>query len=336
VTLAALALLALKQRAQRPLFCLGILWFFAAHTLTGTIIPLELVYEHRNYFASCGLLLSIASVLSLEPVLPLQSRSVGAIALAAMAFFAFMTVLRAREWGHPLSLALSEVGKHPQSTSAQYELARVLIVSSQYKADSPLLPRARKALETGMHLPNADTLCEAGLIVLAAHVQQPIDPAWWTSMEAKLRKAPPTENDASGLANLTLCQTQDVCPRQVDELGKAFTAAMSHPIPSPRLLSAYGDFAAMELHDNALAESLMRRAVARKPNEAGYRSNLVQFLAAIGRKGDAQDELAKVEAMNRFGSLDARIAMLREAIASAPPPSQDAVAQPGAQDPRSQ
>jgi hypothetical protein len=33
--------IALWQRKTRPLFCLGILWFFAGHMMTATIIPLE-------------------------------------------------------------------------------------------------------------------------------------------------------------------------------------------------------------------------------------------------------------------------------------------------------
>ncbi len=38
--LAALLGIALTQRRRRPLFCLGVLWFFAGHALTATIIPL--------------------------------------------------------------------------------------------------------------------------------------------------------------------------------------------------------------------------------------------------------------------------------------------------------
>ena len=48
------AALAWWLRARRPLVALGMLWFLAAQALTATVIPLELVYEHRNYFASLG------------------------------------------------------------------------------------------------------------------------------------------------------------------------------------------------------------------------------------------------------------------------------------------
>ena len=46
-------------RRQRPLVALGIAWFFAAQLLTATVVPLELVFEHRNYFASLGICLAV-------------------------------------------------------------------------------------------------------------------------------------------------------------------------------------------------------------------------------------------------------------------------------------
>lgn len=64
--LVLLALLAFSVRVRRrfPLVALGILWFLSCHLLTGTILPLELVYEHRNYFASFGVMLAIVPLLT--------------------------------------------------------------------------------------------------------------------------------------------------------------------------------------------------------------------------------------------------------------------------------
>ncbi len=60
VGLLALLILAFLFRRQRPLFSLGVAWFLVAHSITATVIPLELVFEHRNYLASAGLLLAVA------------------------------------------------------------------------------------------------------------------------------------------------------------------------------------------------------------------------------------------------------------------------------------
>ena len=62
--LAAMVVLALRVRRRYPLVTLGIGLFLGCHLLTGTILPLELIYEHRNYFASFGLLLALVPLLS--------------------------------------------------------------------------------------------------------------------------------------------------------------------------------------------------------------------------------------------------------------------------------
>ena len=67
LAVALLAALALVVRKRRPLLALGIAWFLGAQLLTATIVPLELVFEHRNYFASLGVCLAVADLLLLAP-----------------------------------------------------------------------------------------------------------------------------------------------------------------------------------------------------------------------------------------------------------------------------
>ena len=59
LALACLVACAVRLRKRHPLTSLGIALFLGCQLLTGTILPLELVYEHRNYFASFGLLLAV-------------------------------------------------------------------------------------------------------------------------------------------------------------------------------------------------------------------------------------------------------------------------------------
>ena len=59
----AILTFAIYRRKQSPLLTFGLLWFVAAHTLESSILPLEIAYEHRNYLASFGLLISLAGLL---------------------------------------------------------------------------------------------------------------------------------------------------------------------------------------------------------------------------------------------------------------------------------
>ena len=49
--LAGLVVAAVALRRKAPLAALGIALYLGCHSLTATVLPLELVYEHRNYFA---------------------------------------------------------------------------------------------------------------------------------------------------------------------------------------------------------------------------------------------------------------------------------------------
>ncbi|MBM9538370.1 tetratricopeptide repeat protein [Desulfobulbus alkaliphilus] len=58
---AALIVLALWQWRKRPLLSFAILFFFLNHLVESTIIPLELIFEHRNYLPSFFLFLPVAA-----------------------------------------------------------------------------------------------------------------------------------------------------------------------------------------------------------------------------------------------------------------------------------
>jgi len=317
VVLAALLGIAIAQRNRRPLFCLGVLWFFAGHALTATVIPLELVYEHRNYFASCGLLLSVASLLTQRPPAFVTGRAAATVALVFIAFYALSTNLRAREWSHPLRLALLEVDQHPQSPSAQYELGRTLLVAIGDNADSPMIQRARDALETCMRIPDANVLCAQGLIAMAARLHQPVDPAWWQSIVARLNMHTPTESDITALQALGKCQQEGRCPDQRDELAAALLAALAHPNPNPRLIGAYADFSMWAMNDPDLTERLYRELIERKPRLVVAHANYAIVLAAHGRLDEARSELRVLKGLNILGSIDASIANVEEAISLA-------------------
>ncbi|MBS0382044.1 MAG: hypothetical protein JSR56_06400, partial [Proteobacteria bacterium] len=144
--LAALVVVAVWLRKRRPLIALGIGWFFGAQLLTATIVPLELVYEQRMYFASIGVLLALGSLL-----LGLHRRINwpllrGAVAAIALLWFATVTTLRAQEWSNPLKLAVIEGQRHPESPRAVYEAGRQLLIASNYQPGD-LLERSLKFFE---------------------------------------------------------------------------------------------------------------------------------------------------------------------------------------------
>jgi len=310
------------QRKARPLLCLGILWFFAGHALTATVIPLELVFEHRNYFPSIGLLLASAALVALEP--GFRRRAAQAVVAAGfISLFAFTTFLRAEEWSHPLRLAYSEAQKRPNSARAQYELARALILAADDTGNSTLLQQSIAILERTARLPDSGIAPLQALIFLHRQPPRQIDPAWWQAIVEKLRSHPPSQTDIDALVFLGRCQAQGVCPKQTPELTEALAAALTSSHSNVLLLSTYADLAANELGDPALAERLFREAVAAKPAAPAYRVDLVHFLIATQQYDAAEQAIAAFAPWNKLGALDALVAnleaQLRQARAGAPP-----------------
>jgi hypothetical protein len=311
--LLALLGVAIWQRTRRPLFSLGVLWFFGGHLLTGTVIPLMLAFEHRNYFPSIGLLLAGASLIALEGGLQ-RTRIRAMLVGCVFVFYAFTTWMRAEEWSAPLRFALSEANKRPDSSAAQYELARMLLYSHHKDDPTLMTTQAFEVLERASLIPNADIMHEQLLIVGHAQLLQPIKPAWWDSLINKLRKRPPTSSDITALGELLQCHESRVCAGDTDNLRLALEAAVSWPSPDRSLLTYYGEFLSKIIDDQALAEKQLRTAVALAPGDATTHANLFTILVHAGKLDEAVAELDALRRLNHFGSLDATIGKMERTL----------------------
>jgi len=322
VFIAALVSLILWLRSRRPLAALGIALFLGCQLLTGTVIPLELIYEHRNYFASFGLLLAIVPLLAAPASTQWASAAPpGALPLALpryallaglMFCWTALTALTAYAWGNPLRLAEDQATRAPRSPRAQYELGRTYIIYSHYDAASPFTKLSYAPLEKAAALPEASILPEQALIFMNARMKLPLKDAWWDSLIAKLKAHRPTVQDESSLAALTQCVREHQCDLPQDRMMTAFMAALCPPPPSARLLANYGDYAWNVLDDQALGERMTEDAVLAEPDESAYRITQVRMLAAQGRRIEALAALKQLASLNVGGRLDDSIGELHE------------------------
>jgi hypothetical protein len=110
--LAGLLWLALVLRRSQPVIALGILFFFLAHSLESTILPLDLMFEHRNYLASFGVML--VCTVSLAQLIR-QPRVLAAAGIVLLLCWSSLTVVRAGIWGSASLQASHFATLHPQS-----------------------------------------------------------------------------------------------------------------------------------------------------------------------------------------------------------------------------
>lgn len=329
--LAALAIGMWAQRRRRPLVALGLALYLGCHMLTGTILPLELIYEHRNYFASFGLLLALIPLLAaprgsaqattltkrqlnrpiaLDHPMPMSlPRHILLVGL--MLLWTVETSQTASAWGNPLSLAQDLAARAPASPRAQYELGRTYIIYSHYDPLSPFVELAYSALEKAAALPDSSILPEQALIFMNARMSLPLKQVWWDSMIAKLNARKPGVQDVSSLVALTECAREHICDLPKKPMVEAFEAALSHPDPGARLLATYGDYAWNVLNDHALGLRMITAAVRAAPDESAYQVSLIRMLTAQGQRERALEALHNIARLNVGGRLDATISGLQ-------------------------
>lgn len=308
LAIAALIGAALALRKRRPLASLGVLWFFGAHALTSTIIPLELVYEHRNYFASLGVCLVLADVLFVIPKTADAKRMAGLLAIVFLLWCASVTHTRARQWSEPLAFARGEAARHPQSPRATYGAAQMLTIVSRYDANSPYLQPARDAMAHAASVPDSGVLPLAGLMLIAGNTDQPQDPAWWAEMNKRLRKGPIGPQESSALQTLNRCSLAGRCKFPPGALAAAYEAGLANT-RHPNLVTLYASL----LWDQGRVvetEALFREAVTLSPDVAQDRINLAKFYISRGRRDEARREIEILRVRDHTGANNTAIEAL--------------------------
>ncbi|MFT3789790.1 MAG: hypothetical protein QM741_01675 [Rudaea sp.] len=301
-----IAIAAMMVRRSRPLVALGILWFLAAHAMTATIIPLELAFEHRNYFASTGLLLTTTDLILPQQTVAFLALPRKGVLAAFLGLCCFSLFLRAEEWSNPLSLALVEATRHPDSPRATYEYARTLVVMSNYETDSPFTSKALDALQKAVLVKRTDVLADVAQIMFASRTRHIVNPEWWASVRAKLATGVPSAENDAAIKTLTDCVVRGLCPVDDDEMLQSFLAAVGTGAATPAILYSYAIFAFNRLHDAELALRLAEDA-ANQSHDPQYRLNLANYLIDLKKKDAAITQLSILKQHDHLGRFAADI-----------------------------
>jgi Flp pilus assembly protein TadD len=119
---------ALFQARKRPLLSFSVLFFFLNHLVESSIIPLELVFEHRNYLPSMFLFVPVAegTVCLLNRFRgnqPILYRSLIGLVICLMISFGWGTYVRNKVWQTEVSLWTDANHKAPMLHRPLHNLA---------------------------------------------------------------------------------------------------------------------------------------------------------------------------------------------------------------------
>ena len=117
--------MAVIWRKKYPLFAFALLFYLVGHSMESSVVPLEMVFEHRNYLPSVGL-----AVLAAAWMVRLATRFDGLPQLlmpcAILLVLTLLLVVRTHAWKDEMTLARFNVINHPESPRANFLYANAL------------------------------------------------------------------------------------------------------------------------------------------------------------------------------------------------------------------
>ncbi len=131
--------LAVIYRKRAALVCFGIVFFYVAHIVESSLIPIkDLAVEHRNYLPNVGLILAALSIGTLFPTrFPTRNTLVSVIII--LVIYASVTFNRNQQWLDPIRFYQHELSLYPDSCRILNNLADIYYKNGQDDLAHPLI-----------------------------------------------------------------------------------------------------------------------------------------------------------------------------------------------------
>tara|TARA_R100000005_G_scaffold96474_1_gene83681 strand:+ start:5187 stop:7100 length:1914 start_codon:yes stop_codon:yes gene_type:complete len=302
----ALAGLAVMLRSNFPLLGFGITFFLIGHLVESSIVPLEMVYEHRNYLPSIAVVMCMAS-----PVVILKDRI--SINLTISLLVAFVLVIaaalwsRVDVWSDEIQLNGVNVNNHPSSSRSHYFYADSLLRQyreSVRRGDPPevskdLLMLSRYHFEQ-MYLLNPNDLAA---IVMLYYVDSNYFPAlnereqWLDRLESVASFRILQASDFNALESIVDCHVQGACPSISSDLFQVLATLETRYPESLRVTSLKLKLMAhVGAGDSALRE-VIESALLISPGDRGF---LYEKIILDSKSGDIASMYESAEAWLRY------------------------------------
>ena len=294
-------------------------WFLISHGLESTIFPLELVYEHRNYFAIIGLLMVVP--IAVQRIdLKQYGRLLGLVLVVYLALLGFITHVRALQWSNNVDWAALEAANKPQSMRANYELGRAYILLMNATGDDKLGQLADDALIQATQNEPSSMLPLAARVQLAYMRSKVPDVALIDALKSGFSKERYKAVNTGILTALMNCQIQESCHMADSDFFEILQAALHNPltpkIEQAEVLKLMAQYSINGMHDLPGGAALIGQSIALE-DKASSRIMYAQALAMGGKFTDAMLELDKAELLDSRAEYTPRIARERANIQEA-------------------
>ena len=317
-----LLLLALSWLAQKktPLLSFAILFFLAGHLLESSIFPLELAHEHRNYLPMYGILLAAFYYLlypfQYADTLPMR-RLAGVLLIPLLTYG---TWSRATYWGNPFELAQYEVTNHPGSARDNGEMGNnyISIKVEDATVKEAYYQRARQYYEKSAEVDPDYTVGLFALLLVNSSTGREIDSKWIAELKHRLEFSALEPATGNTLMQLVQCKISKKCTLDNQTLLDLINASLrNRSANGPRralILSSLSYYLVDLAQDYPQALEVMRQMVQSQPQEIEYRLTLAQYLVAMQKPQEAEEELAEIRQLDHWNAYSARVAQVEQEL----------------------
>ncbi len=307
------AIVMLGWRRRWP-WSFGIAWFLIGHLLESSVLPLEMMHEHRNYVPSLGLFVAAAWTLKRASArIPVAVTATAAALLLAV--LTALTATRAVEWQQPDRLMHHLAHHHPASARALIGTAAAspkldreqriaLLTRAALLGEDQIDPLIRLGQAIAKGPPEVDEMIAEAVAVTTGGVpvtaRNALIVALGASVQKRLTHHAVTTSSVVSLVSVTDCAIakRPECAAFQPQLRQWIETVLAHRRTTDINLSAL-QLTLAKLHaaagdtDAALAAAA---GVSRwTPENLRYRLLEVELHARLGRVDSAAERLAAVE-----------------------------------------
>ena len=285
---------------------LGIAWFVVGHSVESTVLPLELYFEHRNYFPSIGLVLALGGLFAIivkkwpQPKAPLLV----CLGLCAVVLSA-QTSSQVQIWSNRSLLILNHLNAHPNSARANIDMATELARLGDVEAAHRYSRVAFEASANEASARESSGDYEIRNLALSCIANKPSAP----QLIDDLGKDDPQRPLSSATTLLTLVRLlqDDQCP-QFDRIRFADRMAELFLVEDFQLKASANIYSNLAVLENALKGMIMPLPMwnsflrCRPDDKRGLLMKL-HFATALGKGEAAQEVIATLQRMDEQGKL---------------------------------
>ena len=280
----ALLVFAMSIPSRNRIISVSILWFFLGHSLESTIIPLEMIHEHRNYFPSFGAAFLISYLILSSKFIRKEIMAV--IAMAMLVLNAGVLHARAKIWSNDQTKAIHEATYHPFSSLAQFSMARYLYVAG-IGGDTKASELAEKVLSQNMVLDRTTVASEMLLVLLSDQSDVGFQESWIESASIKVRDVGFNAITSRALSGLVEYLQSEKSQLDLANLEPLFIELEAHRHPQFLTFAAIYNTEVKESYAKGL--KLFEQAAERSNNRPGLRLNLLRAQLKMRRFEEACD-----------------------------------------------